>query len=78
MVSASVITVGLGVLGLLGNLAWMLVNLRMENRIGIKIDALKDWMDQRYVSTSAWEGCRALCGERHAAVCRRLEELEGR
>jgi hypothetical protein len=76
--SASVIAAALGALGLAGNLGWMLINLRMENRIGVKIDGLKAWMEDRYVSVAAWEGCRRLCGERHAEVCRRLEELEGR
>ena len=88
-VNGSLIAAAVAVVGLMGNLIWMLINLRMESRIGAKIDALKDWMGERYVATHAFQGCQTLCaerhtelqklcGERHAEVCRRLKELETR
>lgn len=35
--------------GLVGNLCWTLVNLRIENRILTRIDEVKEWADERFV-----------------------------
>ncbi|MGA3015968.1 MAG: hypothetical protein ABSF62_02530 [Bryobacteraceae bacterium] len=39
----------LGILGLAGSALWMVVNLRIENRLLERIDGLKDWADARFM-----------------------------
>jgi hypothetical protein len=80
----SLITAIVAIAGGLCNLVWMLINLRLQNRvlrietrIGGKIDDLKDWMGERYVSVKEFEGFQGLVEQRHAEVTRRLGKLEG-
>jgi hypothetical protein len=69
MVQGGLITALVMGFGLVANLVWLLTNLRIENRIGSKIDALKDWMDQRYV-------LQEVCDERHGKPHRRPRALD--
>ena len=78
MVDHSTVYVGLVALGMLGNLVWMIANLRIEGRITTRLDALKDWLEERYVSTKEFEGCRTFCAGQHAELCRRVDALEKR
>jgi hypothetical protein len=36
-------------LGLAAQLVWTLVNLRIENRILLRLDELKEWCEERFV-----------------------------
>jgi hypothetical protein len=72
-VNTTLIVAGIG--GLI-NLIWMLVTLRMDNKIGAKIDSLKDWMEGRYVSLSTFIGHQTAVSIQHAEVERRLARLE--
>ena len=74
----SAVYVGLVALGMLGNLMWMIANLRIEGRITTRLDALKDWLEQRYVSNKEWEGCRDVCAAWHTEICRRMDAVEKR
>ncbi len=68
------LTIGGGI----ANIVWLLVNLRIENKIGRKIDELKDWMGERYMSRDACEGCQKAAAVRFDDIERRLASLEGR
>jgi hypothetical protein len=43
------VTAGIAVLGFLANGLWLIINLRIENKIMKKIDELKLWADERFV-----------------------------
>lgn len=43
------VTAGIAVLGLAANGLWTTINLRIENRVLERMDALKEWCDQRFV-----------------------------
>jgi hypothetical protein len=58
-----------GALGLIANLAWTVVNLRIENALIRKLDELKTHISQQYV-------CFKVCDERHEDILRRLTHLE--
>ena len=61
-------TVLIGV-GFVGQVLWTLVNLRLENRLLERMDALKGWMEGRFVTK---EFCRA----HHAHNVQRIDEFE--
>ena len=63
-------------LGGLINLVWMATTLRIENRIGVKIEGLKAWLEDRYVSTPKFDGTQEVLRVTHADVERRLAKLE--
>ena len=65
-----------GAVGGLANLIWMLTTLRIENRIAARIDGLKEWMEDRYVSVSRCEGCHATLGVHLVEIERRVTKLE--
>lgn len=65
-------------LATLANLIWFVVTMRIDNRIGAKIDALKDWMNDRYMSKAECQGCQRTWDVRMAEVERRLSVLEER
>lgn len=46
--SAQWVTAVIAGAGLLGNLCWTLVNLRIENRMLTRMDELKQWADDRF------------------------------
>ncbi len=54
--------------GLVANLVWTVVNLRVDARLGQKIDGLKEYMDEHYIR-------RRECDERHGETFRRLASL---
>jgi len=68
------IIVGVG--GALANLVWMLATLKIKEQISLKLDALKEWMDQRFVSTIAFTAYREMVAIQHVEVERRLTKLE--
>jgi len=43
------IPAGVAVLGLIANLVWTIVNMRMRADLADQIGALKEWMSQKYV-----------------------------
>jgi hypothetical protein len=78
MIDHSTVYIGLVALGMLGNLVWMIANLRIEGRITSRLTELKDWLEQRYVGTKEWEGFYAVYVSQHADLTRRVEALERR
>ena len=58
------------------NLVWMATTLRIENRIGAKIDSLKDWMEGRYVSIATFQGHQSVVALQHLELARRLTKIE--
>lgn len=60
----------------IANLVWMLATLSIKNQIGIKIDALKEWMDQRYVAAKEFTGYQQVISTQHTELERRLTKLE--
>lgn len=41
-------TAAIAGIGILGNLCWTLVNLRIENKLLTRIDGLKEWVNANY------------------------------
>jgi hypothetical protein len=66
----------IGAVGGLANLVWMITTLRIENRIAARIDRLKDWMEDRYVSVPRCEGCHAAVAVQFVEIERRVTKLE--
>ena len=62
--------------GGLANLVWMLTTLRIENRIASRIDGLKEWMEDRYVSVPRCDGCHAALNVHLVEIERRVTKLE--
>jgi hypothetical protein len=54
----------------------MLTTLRIENRIASRIDSLKDWMEDRYVSVPRCEGCHSTLAVHLVEIERRVTKLE--
>lgn len=81
----SIVYVALVVVGMVANVVWMLVNLRVQNRVlhieGVivaRIDSLKEYISEHYMSIPSWTGWQKLYEERHGEFCRRVESLENR
>ena len=66
--NSSYIGLVLTAVGLLANLVWTIINLRIEGRLERRFNDLKEYMEERYV-------CADLCEERFHAICRRLDKL---
>ena len=60
------------------NLVWMATTLRIENRISAKIEGLKTWLEDRYVSTPKFDGTQEVLRVTHADHERRLAKLEAK
>lgn len=63
-------------LGMVANTVWVMANLRIENRIGERVESLKEWMEKRYVSVKALDDLSARSDERYTEITRRLAALE--
>lgn len=63
-------------LGMVANTVWVIANLRIENRIGERVESLKEWMDERYVSVKSLDALAAKSDERYSEITRRLIQLE--
>lgn len=66
----------IGVAGAFGNLVWMLATLKIKDQISVKLDALKEWMDQRFVAVIAFNAYREMVAVQHVETERRLTKLE--
>ena len=86
------IAIAIFVVGALANLVWMLVNLRIENKLLVKLDKLKDWMlgtftptlvaDEKLdkaleVANERIATAKAVSDERFGSMNYRLNLLEG-
>ncbi len=69
-------TVIVACIGGIANIIWMLANLAIKNQIGTKIDALKEWMDGRYVATGTFTEYRQGIAVQHVELERRITKLE--
>jgi hypothetical protein len=54
----------------------MLTTLRIENRIASRIDDLKTWMEDKYVSVPRCEGCHATLAVQFIEIERWVTKLE--
>lgn len=59
-----------------GNLVWMLATLKIKDQISVKIEALKDWMDLRFVAAGAFTEYKTTVAVQHVELERRLTKLE--
>lgn len=76
VITPGIISAAIALLALAGNLLWTMANLRIENRIGAKIEGLKEWMALQYVSSAQFAGLKELLDERHKGLCKRLDVIE--